>query len=85
MSYEKANIQITIKLDGEGLIPDSFKKGYDLLIESVKVLKDGFVSTRLDMEEISKENIVDETSIIAKRHTCNHDVSPSTPCVEEEI
>ena len=92
MAYERINIQLAVKLDGRGKLPIELrqKPTQDELTAIANMTYAQIVLVMIRKlknfsEKINKGKDNEEMTVIARRHTCNHDVSPSTPCVEEEI
>ncbi len=92
MAYERVNIQLAIKLDGQGRLPLELRQKptqgelnaiadmnyaniFRAIVRKFKNLSEK-INEGLDNEEMT---------VIARRHTCNHDIQPATPCTEEDI
>lgn len=92
MSYERLNIQLAVKLDDQGRLPEELRARptqaelttisnmtyAQIVLAMIRKLKN--LSSKIN-EGLPNE----EMTVIARRHTCNHDTQPTMPCVEEDI
>ncbi len=92
MAYERLNIQLAVKLDEQGRLPFELRQkptqGELNAIENmtyVQIILAIIRKFKNLSENINSGKPNEEMTIIAKRHTCNHDTQPTIPCVEEEI
>lgn len=92
MPYERLNIQLAVKLDDQGRLPAELRAKptqaelnaiatmtyAQIVLAVVRKLKN--LSSKIN-EGLPNE----EMTVIAKRHTCTHDLQPTIPCAEEDI
>lgn len=92
MSFERLNIQLAVKLDELGRLPAELR-AKPTQTELNAIANMTYVQIVLAMirklknlsEKINEGLPNEEMTIIARRHTCNHDISPTSPCAEEDI
>ncbi len=92
MPYERLNIQLAVKLDGEGKLPPIFYQKLNEIYNPTQLN----VIANLTLVEVIKAMIRrfkdysekingQEETTTSKRHQCDHDLNPHTSCVEEDI
>ncbi len=92
MPFERLNIQLAVKLDELGRLPAELRarptQGELAAIADMTYVQIVLAMIRKLKNLSSKINAGlpnEEMTIIAKRHTCNHDTNPMSQCVEEDI
>ena len=92
MPFERLNIQLAVKLDDQGRLPAELRAKptqaelnaiadmtyAQIIMAMVRKLKN--LSSKINVELPNEE-----MTVIARRHTCSHDINPIPPCVEEDI
>ena len=92
MPYERINVQLAVKLGADGKLPSEFyEKPTTAQLNAIKnmtwleIIRAMIKKFKQYSEKINSGAREEENTIIAKRHICQHDVQPHTPCVEEDI
>ncbi len=92
MPFERVNIQLAIKLDAQGRLPEELRaKPTSSELTAIadmtyaQIFRAVVRKFQRLAEKINEGSQNEEMMIIAKRHTCTHDSDPVYPCVEEDI
>ncbi len=90
--YERLNIQLAVKLDDLERLPAELRvKPTQAELNAIanmtyaQIAMAMFRKLKNLSSKINEGLPNEEMTIIAKRHTCNHDLNPITSCVEEDI
>jgi hypothetical protein len=96
MPYERINIQLAIKLNEKGRLPEIFYEKLNEIytpqqlqtianMKLIDVIKAMIGRFREYSEKVNVGEENEENTVVAKRHTCDHDTKAPTPCIEEDI
>ena len=90
--FERINVQLAVKLEAGDTIPAALLQvPTQAQINAMKtmtwlqIIREMIRRMKQYSENINEGQDRMELTVIAKRHTCRHDLFPNEPCVEEDI